>query len=195
MGCTYSSSCPPRSRVRPAPRTSNEHFFCTNHFFHSRTQTTVSISSFGLPSRRTTIDRSSNVRVCARTTPRTLPHPPVASIPPRAAQSRVSVLRLSVSSQGCGCGPIISSLHHVCQTPRSNQTIMVPDVSKDNEDSPNSRTDSRIVIDNTPAPSRKFGKQIQKRQLEIPEYAASFVDYKALKKVTIQTNLYGLCRS
>lgn len=32
--------------------------------------------------------------------------------------------------------------------------------------------------------SRKFGKHIQKRQLEIPEYAASFVDYKALKKVT-----------
>ncbi|KAF2672801.1 ankyrin repeat protein nuc-2 [Microthyrium microscopicum] len=28
-----------------------------------------------------------------------------------------------------------------------------------------------------------FGKQIQKRQLEIPEYAASFVDYKALKKL------------
>ena len=33
--------------------------------------------------------------------------------------------------------------------------------------------------------SRKFGKHIQKRQLEIPEYAASFVDYKALKKVHI----------
>jgi len=33
--------------------------------------------------------------------------------------------------------------------------------------------------------SRKFGKHIQKRQLEIPEYAASFVDYKALKKVPI----------
>jgi len=33
--------------------------------------------------------------------------------------------------------------------------------------------------------SRKFGKHIQKRQLEIPEYAASFVDYKALKKVLI----------
>lgn len=32
-------------------------------------------------------------------------------------------------------------------------------------------------------PTRKFGKQIQKRQLEIPEYAASFVNYKALKKV------------
>lgn len=32
---------------------------------------------------------------------------------------------------------------------------------------------------------RKFGKHIQKRQLEIPEYAASFVDYKALKKVCI----------
>jgi len=31
---------------------------------------------------------------------------------------------------------------------------------------------------------RKFGKQIQKRQLEVPEYAASFVNYKALKKVT-----------
>jgi CDK inhibitor PHO81 len=31
--------------------------------------------------------------------------------------------------------------------------------------------------------SRKFGKHIQKKQLEIPEYAASFVDYKALKKV------------
>lgn len=30
---------------------------------------------------------------------------------------------------------------------------------------------------------RKFGKHIQKRQLDIPEYAASFVDYKALKKV------------
>ncbi|KAF1970532.1 hypothetical protein BU23DRAFT_511455 [Bimuria novae-zelandiae CBS 107.79] len=29
----------------------------------------------------------------------------------------------------------------------------------------------------------KFGKDIQKRQLEIPEYAASFVDYKALKKL------------
>lgn len=32
--------------------------------------------------------------------------------------------------------------------------------------------------------SRKFGKQIQKRQLEVPEYAASFVNYKALKKVS-----------
>jgi CDK inhibitor PHO81 len=30
---------------------------------------------------------------------------------------------------------------------------------------------------------RKFGKQIQKKQLEVPEYAASFVNYKALKKV------------
>jgi hypothetical protein len=28
----------------------------------------------------------------------------------------------------------------------------------------------------------KFGKHIQKRQLEVPEYAASFVNYKALKK-------------
>jgi CDK inhibitor PHO81 len=39
--------------------------------------------------------------------------------------------------------------------------------------------------DKTDSPrfSRKFGKHIQKKQLEIPEYAASFVDYKALKKV------------
>ncbi|KAK3653156.1 phosphate system positive regulatory protein pho81 [Elasticomyces elasticus] len=29
----------------------------------------------------------------------------------------------------------------------------------------------------------KFGKHIQKRQLDIPEYASSFVDYKALKKL------------
>ncbi|KAK0723157.1 ankyrin repeat protein nuc-2 [Lasiosphaeria miniovina] len=29
----------------------------------------------------------------------------------------------------------------------------------------------------------KFGKHIQKRQLEVPEYAASFVNYKALKKL------------
>lgn len=40
--------------------------------------------------------------------------------------------------------------------------------------------------------SRKFGKHIQKRQLEIPEYAASFVDYKALKKVN-WTLVVGLC--
>jgi len=32
----------------------------------------------------------------------------------------------------------------------------------------------------------KFGKHIQKRQLDIPEYAASFVDYKALKKLIKQ---------
>lgn len=36
-------------------------------------------------------------------------------------------------------------------------------------------------------PYRKFGKHIQKRQLDIPEYAASFVDYKALKKVGLKT--------
>ena len=37
--------------------------------------------------------------------------------------------------------------------------------------------------------SRKFGKHIQKRQLEIPEYAASFVDYKALKKVFMLSDI------
>lgn len=47
------------------------------------------------------------------------------------------------------------------------------------------KLDNRIVVDSTSLPSRKFGKQIQKRQLEIPEYAASFVDYKALKKVIV----------
>lgn len=30
---------------------------------------------------------------------------------------------------------------------------------------------------------RKFGKQIQRQQLDLPEYAASFLNYKALKKV------------
>ncbi|OBT70378.1 hypothetical protein VE03_00115 [Pseudogymnoascus sp. 23342-1-I1] len=34
-----------------------------------------------------------------------------------------------------------------------------------------------------PATNWKFGKQIQKRQLEMPEYAVSFVNYKALKKL------------
>ncbi|CAJ2511461.1 Uu.00g070860.m01.CDS01 [Anthostomella pinea] len=34
-----------------------------------------------------------------------------------------------------------------------------------------------------PVQATKFGKQIQKRQLEVPEYAASFVNYKALKKL------------
>ena len=33
---------------------------------------------------------------------------------------------------------------------------------------------------------RKFGKYLQKRQLDIPEYAASFVNYKGLKKVRQQ---------
>ncbi|KAI9901658.1 hypothetical protein N3K66_003475 [Trichothecium roseum] len=33
------------------------------------------------------------------------------------------------------------------------------------------------------SPKMKFGKHIQKRQLEVPEYAASFVNYKALKKL------------
>lgn len=45
-----------------------------------------------------------------------------------------------------------------------------------------SRSPKAIYID--PGSSdRKFGKHIQKRQLEIPEYAAHFVDYKSLKKV------------
>ena len=32
----------------------------------------------------------------------------------------------------------------------------------------------------------KFGKQIQKQQLDLPEYASSFLNYKALKKLIKQ---------
>lgn len=39
----------------------------------------------------------------------------------------------------------------------------------------------------------KFGKQIQKRQLEVPEYAFSFVNYKGLKKVCCLKG-YCVCR-
>ncbi|EDN05477.1 predicted protein, partial [Histoplasma mississippiense (nom. inval.)] len=35
-------------------------------------------------------------------------------------------------------------------------------------------------------PTRKFGKQIQRRQLDLPEYAVSFLNYKALKKLIKQ---------
>jgi hypothetical protein len=42
---------------------------------------------------------------------------------------------------------------------------------------------STVEYMDTDPDTRKFGKQIQKRQLEVPEYAASFVNYKALKKV------------
>ena len=40
------------------------------------------------------------------------------------------------------------------------------------------------MLSSIPLINRVFGKQIQKRQLEVPEYAASFVNYKALKKVS-----------
>ena len=43
---------------------------------------------------------------------------------------------------------------------------------------------SAVAISSAETFDRKFGKQIQKRQLEVPEYAASFVNYKALKKVS-----------
>lgn len=36
----------------------------------------------------------------------------------------------------------------------------------------------------------KFGKQIQRRQLDLPEYAASFFNYKALKKVRTELPLH-----
>ncbi|KAK8086324.1 hypothetical protein PG994_001298 [Apiospora phragmitis] len=41
----------------------------------------------------------------------------------------------------------------------------------------------RLAAGSHITPCEKFGKQIQKRQLEVPEYAASFVNYKALKKL------------
>ncbi|EPS37174.1 hypothetical protein H072_9221 [Dactylellina haptotyla CBS 200.50] len=41
-------------------------------------------------------------------------------------------------------------------------------------------------VTQTRVPSPKFGKHLQKRQLDIPEYAASFVNYKGLKKVLIK---------
>ena len=47
------------------------------------------------------------------------------------------------------------------------------------------RKDTRRIREDTDFEERKFGKHIQKRQLDIPEYAPSFVDYKALKKVEI----------
>uniref|UniRef100_A0A0D2Y4G5 Ankyrin repeat protein nuc-2 n=1 Tax=Fusarium oxysporum (strain Fo5176) TaxID=660025 RepID=A0A0D2Y4G5_FUSOF len=40
-----------------------------------------------------------------------------------------------------------------------------------------------LAVKKRDASTGKFGKQIQKRQLEVPEYAASFVNYKALKKL------------
>ncbi len=49
----------------------------------------------------------------------------------------------------------------------------------------NVREETRGNPDTSLLSSRKFGKHLQKRQLDIPEYGASFVNYKALKKVLI----------
>ena len=43
---------------------------------------------------------------------------------------------------------------------------------------------SEKVLSLTPGFHRKFGKYIAKQQLDIPEYAASLVNYKALKRVS-----------
>jgi hypothetical protein len=72
--------------------------------------------------------------------------------------------------------------HHVCRAPHMETLQLRPrgvvrkTASSTSLASKDETTDSARF-------SRKFGKHIQKRQLEIPEYAASFVDYKALKKV------------
>jgi hypothetical protein len=42
---------------------------------------------------------------------------------------------------------------------------------------------------------RKFGKQIQRQQLDLPEYAASFLNYKALKKVCTDPDRYGTAKT
>ncbi len=67
-----------------------------------------------------------------------------------------------VVSHGGRCAPLSNSCRN------ESQNVM--------------RSDGRVFA------NRKFGKHLQKRQLDIPEYAASFVNYKALKKVDI------LCR-
>lgn len=43
---------------------------------------------------------------------------------------------------------------------------------------------SEKVLSLTPGFHRKFGKYIARQQLDIPEYAASLVNYKALKRVS-----------
>ncbi|RMZ79581.1 hypothetical protein DV737_g3341, partial [Chaetothyriales sp. CBS 132003] len=46
--------------------------------------------------------------------------------------------------------------------------------------------DPTVVYDADIDQTRKFGKQIQRQQLDLPEYAASFLNYKALKKLIKQ---------
>lgn len=36
----------------------------------------------------------------------------------------------------------------------------------------------------------KFGKYLAKRQLDLPEYADYFIDYKALKKVSLGKTIH-----
>lgn len=58
--------------------------------------------------------------------------------------------------------------------------------------SPGRRSTAVAHRDAHAPPHRKFGKHIQKRQLDLPEYASSFVDYKALKKVSPVTRRPGI---
>ncbi|KAF3907265.1 Ankyrin-2 [Dactylellina cionopaga] len=46
--------------------------------------------------------------------------------------------------------------------------------------------EQRVLLSQTLGQPVKFGKHLQKRQLDIPEYAASFVNYKGLKKLIKQ---------
>ncbi|CAI4218195.1 unnamed protein product [Parascedosporium putredinis] len=74
------------------------------------------------------------------------------------------------------------SIQHV-QDPQAIATT--PIISVDLNPGNVTRTPSRILLLTTCSRrcKMKFGKHIQKRQLEVPEYAASFVNYKALKKL------------
>jgi hypothetical protein len=79
--------------------------------------------------------------------------------------------------------PLLSCCHHhVCLSPMYPRPLPIVVLRK-------SASSTSLASKDEPSDSprfcRKFGKHIQKRQLEIPEYAASFVDYKALKKVLL----------
>jgi hypothetical protein len=97
---------------------------------------------------------------------------------PRLCSTRASLFRIPKHR----CSIISCGYHHVCRAPHMETLQLRPrgivrkTASSTSLASKDETTDSARF-------SRKFGKHIQKRQLEIPEYAASFVDYKALKKV------------
>ena len=97
---------------------------------------------------------------------------------PRLCSTCASPLRLRKHR----CSIISAGHHHVCRAPRMETLQLRPRGTVRKTASSTSLASKDETTDSARF-SRKFGKHIQKRQLEIPEYAASFVDYKALKKV------------